>query len=87
MVIMASPSRRLGVQAVSQLRRLARHGLGDYGVASRAKASTWRPIGRGGRRTGGKATARAGNRARIPPARARPIPAARKSRVGGKEMR
>ena len=33
---MASPSRRLGVQAVSQLRRLARHGLGDYGVASRA---------------------------------------------------
>ena len=36
MVIMASPRRRLVVQAVFQLRRLARHGLGDYGVASRA---------------------------------------------------
>jgi len=99
MVIMASPSRRQGVQAVSQLRRLARHRLGDYGVASRAlvvalasdssrRTLHGRKIGcaRAEKRVAG--SEHGGNRAHIPPAWARPIPAAHKiERLGGKESR
>ena len=54
MVLTASPSRRLGVEASFQSRRLARQAFSGYGVASSRKASPRRRTWRGGRRTSEK---------------------------------
>ena len=52
-VLKALPCRRLGVWAIFQLRRRARHGFRAYGVASLAKASDGRRTREKAMRAGG----------------------------------